>query len=185
MIEGQVVEEWEQDGKRILFRHPRWQDLDQYIAMQNVFHQEEIMASHWETDRKRGAEMLSRCLMEDELGGHSHLVVEVEGRLVGWGGIAPSEGHQSCTLGIAIIGEYQKQGIGTRLTKALVDEAERLGYARIVLTVWGINWVAYHLYHKLGFREVGRHHDWIRTDHAPSGFSDLVWMVKELRQPAK
>jgi len=181
MVEGEVLEEWEQEGKVIRFRHPRWQDLDQYIEMHNTLHAEQIMASHWETDRKKGCELLSRCLTGDEVGDSSHLIVEVDGTIVGEGWVAKSGGYQSCDLGITIIGRYQGMGIGTRLMNALEQEARRMGMARIDLTVWGANGPAYHVYTKCGFVEMGRFPNWIRSDQAPGGFSDLVWMVKDLR----
>jgi ribosomal protein S18 acetylase RimI-like enzyme len=164
----------------MVIRHFRWRDLDQFVDMQNVLHGEQVMANHQETDRPRGAEMLSRKLVREESGRHSELLVEADGRIVGCGDIAPHSGYQTCCLGITLIGEYTGRGIGKRFMSVLEGEADRLGYARIMLTVWGVNDPAYRLYVKTGFREIGRFPDWIRTDRSPSRFSDLVWMVKDL-----
>ncbi|WP_285498253.1 GNAT family N-acetyltransferase [Actinomadura sp. NBRC 104425] len=72
---------------------------------------------------------------------------------------------------IEVLPEYQGRGIGTRLIRALVDEAERKGVP-FVLDVLVVNRRAYALYQRLGLREVGRHGDGdikIRMRREPSG----------------
>lgn len=51
---------------------------------------------------------------------------------------------------------------------------------RVDLTVWSANERGYHLYTSMGYREIGRFPDWIRSDLTPGGTSDLVWMLKDL-----
>ncbi|MBS9336243.1 GNAT family N-acetyltransferase [Fructobacillus papyrifericola] len=64
---------------------------------------------------------------------------------VGIGSIAAGE------LGIAILSDYQNQGLGRSTIEAMVDWSEKVGYDRLWLDVDVKNQVARHLYDELGF----------------------------------
>jgi len=125
--------------------------------------------------------LLGKWLTHAACGAGVLLVVEADGQIVGEGTLSPSNGDGYITLGIMILKEHRGQGVGRRLMLALESEARRLGKRRIALTVWAANPAAHHLYTSLGYREMGRFPDWIRSDLAPSGVSDLVWMFKDLQ----
>ena len=103
-----------------------------------------------------------------------------DGRIVGEGTLQRSNGDGSITLGLLILKDFRDKGIGRRLMGALEGEARRLGRRRIDLTVWSANERGYHLYTSMDYREIGRFPDWVRSDLAPGGTSDLVWMLKDL-----
>lgn len=178
--EGRIVDAWDHNGQRIVLRTARWADLDGYAALHRALHHERVMAATLDPDTRRACEMLAQRLTQAATGTGLLLVAEVNGRIVGEGTLSPSSGAGSITLGILIQKEFRRRGIGRRMMLALEAEARRMGRERIDLTVWSANEPAIRLYQSLGYHEVGRFPDWIRSDLAPGGSCDLIWMVKYL-----
>ena len=178
--EGRILERWQNAGKQFTIRTARWSDLDGYAAMHRALYQERVMASTWDADTRVAAELLSKRLIQAATDTGLLLLVEADSQIVAEGTLSPSNGDGSITLGLLILKEYRNMGIGRRLMLALEHEARRLGKRRMDLTVWGANPAAVHLYQDVGYREMARFPDWIRSDLAPGGVSDLVWMLKEL-----
>jgi ribosomal protein S18 acetylase RimI-like enzyme len=58
-------------------------------------------------------------------------------------------------LGIAIVPEYRKQGIGTLLLEKIIEQAKLDGYKALSLSVDPRNEAAVQLYRKLGFEQCG------------------------------
>ncbi|MBA2872942.1 ribosomal protein S18 acetylase RimI-like enzyme [Anoxybacillus calidus] len=58
-------------------------------------------------------------------------------------------------LGIAIVPEYRKQGIGTLLLEKIIEQAKLDGYKALSLSVDPRNEAAVQLYQKLGFEQCG------------------------------
>ena len=58
-------------------------------------------------------------------------------------------------FGLGVDDRYQGQGIGSRLMRLVLQEADSLGPPRLSLTVVNYNAPAQHLYKKLGFRVTG------------------------------
>ncbi len=175
-----MIDEWELDGRRVVLRTARWADLEGYAALHRALHRERVMAATFDPDTRRACEMLAQRLTEAATNAGVLVLAQANGRIVGEGTLSPSSGEGSITLGILIRREFRGKGIGRRMMGALEAEARRLGKNRIDLTVWSANEAAIRLYLSLGYHEVGRLPDWIRSDLAPDGRSDLVWMVKYL-----
>jgi len=122
--------------------------------------------------------MLSEILVALKENKRSYLLVEREGSLVGEGFTTDVPGHEYCEVGLALVSRVRGLGIGTRLMWVLEQEARRLGFKRLFLTVWSANPAAMHVYGKVGYRECGRRPKWIRTDSGEE--CDLVEMAKML-----
>ena len=182
MKEGQSLKEVERDGLVYRFRHARWQDAPAYIEMCNILHVEQVMAYHAETDFDLGMERLSKFLLGLETGRSSHVIIEVDGRIVGEGAIATGTAPGTGTLGIKIISACHRRGLGEEMMCQLEDEARKLGLKRIYLVVWGLNEPAFRLYCKVGYREVGRLPEWFSKEGAAGKvtLSDRVEMIKDL-----
>jgi putative acetyltransferase len=118
------------------------------------------------------SEELHRARIADSLApGKSDLslVAEKDGRIVGSAGMHPAGPAQrrrhAVMIGISVLTEAQRQGVGTALMQALCDYADRwLGALRIELTVYVDNAAAIALYRKFGFETEGRHRGYALRD---------------------
>jgi putative acetyltransferase len=91
--------------------------------------------------------------------GHTLLVAEIDGRVVGSAGLHPADSRRrahAAGLGMAVHDEFAGRGVGRALLSALLDLADRwLGYKRLELTVWADNDRAIALYERSGFEREG------------------------------
>lgn len=63
--------------------------------------------------------------------------------------------HHTGVFGVVILQGYRSVGIGERLMREAMQEADALGIWPVELTVFAANVGAIHLYEKIGFRRVG------------------------------
>ena len=101
-------------------------------------------------------------------------------KVVGWCDIFPKDNprmkHRG-GLGMGIVREYRKQGLGKRLMQATLEHAKKFGIEKVELTVYCTNLDAIALYKKMGFKEEGLVKDYRRLD----GISyDVLAMAKHL-----
>ena len=78
--------------------------------------------------------------------------------VIGWCDVSPrrGEGFTHCgRLGMGVLKEYRRQGIGTRLLEKAITEAKECGLERIELDVYASNTPAINLYEKWGFNHEG------------------------------
>ena len=182
MKEGQIIRTIQNNGETVIFRYPRWQDVPAYVEMCNILHQERVMAYHAETSFAKGCERLSGILVDLETGKRSHLLIEVDGGIVGEGSLQLDAAHRMGTLGIKIIGRCRRRGLGEEMMLLLEAEGRKFGLRRIYLHVWHLNEAAINLYQKIGYREVGRVPEWysMRDDDGNLVYSDLIEMIKDI-----
>ena len=112
--EGQLVKAIPLEEGQVLCRYPRWQDIPSYVEMCQILHRERVRAYHADTDFALGCQRLAQIMVEVETGQASHLLLEVDGRIIGEGRMAPRSRVMG-VLGIKIIGEYQGRRLGTAL----------------------------------------------------------------------
>ena len=86
--------------------------------------------------------------------GYPQLVAISAGQVVGWCDVIPNPrpiyAHAG-VLGIALLPEFRRQGIGGRLIRQVLDAARDFGLRRVELTVRESNTIAIELYRKIGF----------------------------------
>lgn len=89
--------------------------------------------------------------------GCAYFVVELDGRVLGGGGVAPLDGGDADTCELRkmyFLPELRGRGAGRALLSRCIDAARALGYRRIYLeTLTGMD-AAQALYEKLGFRRI-------------------------------
>ncbi|TVR76208.1 MAG: N-acetyltransferase family protein [Sphaerobacteraceae bacterium] len=90
---------------------------------------------------------------------HPTIVVELENQVVGWASISLYRPRE-CYAGIGEFSFYidrdaRGKGVGKTLLKALIDEAESLGYWKLLSRVFPFNQASLNACKKQGFREVG------------------------------
>lgn len=83
------------------------------------------------------------------------IVAEHDGKIVGHLAIVEDEKNPKVVdLAIYLAREYQNQGIGTQMVKAIIDFAKKKGYKKITLVTDRLNWRAIRVYRKCGFNTV-------------------------------
>lgn len=87
--------------------------------------------------------------------GHSALFAAVcNDEVVGWAGLEAVFGEASVT-NIAVLKKMRGQGLGRKLTEALINECRKEGYISLTLEVRVSNDTAISLYKSLGFENLG------------------------------
>jgi len=147
------------DGRKVVLRKPRWEDLDDLLDFINSLVEEsaDIMRETPVT-KKEEAEWLERRLASIAKGETIGVVAEVDGKVVGNSEVGRRGGSMSHVggLGIAVKKGYRGIGIGKELMKTLIGESRKAGLKVLVLDVFGSNTVAKSLYSKMGFKDAGR-----------------------------
>ena len=125
-----------------LIRRMRLRDVDAVCAIENA-----TFAMPW--SRESFLQELERNVAA------RYLVAEKDGRVIGYAGawIILDESH---ITNIAITPEERGQGVGRKLTEALMQYLSNLGAAYATLEVRVSNERAQHLYKSLGFVSVGK-----------------------------
>lgn len=108
--------------------------------------------------------------------GYSCWVLEEEHQIIGYGLLSASSG-EAHILNLCIKPSKQRQGLGLRMMKHLIEEAKKLRSETLYLEVRESNQGAYDLYKKLGFNESGR-----RKDYYPArdGREDAIVLSLDL-----
>ncbi|MBW1722510.1 MAG: GNAT family N-acetyltransferase [Deltaproteobacteria bacterium] len=75
-----------------------------------------------------------------------------EGKVLGHAALIPDPGGRSAEFIIFVHQDYRNLGIGTALARRSLEEASRMGYESVWLTVANTNYIAIKLYRKLGFQ---------------------------------
>ena len=181
MITDTVVQHFTLEGKEVVFRHPRFNDMDTLLALVNAIVDERAMVvSQKKLTKEEELEWLFLLLQDIKSGKVIHLVVEMDGEIVGNANVAKNQGvfDHTGTLGIMLRREVRRKGIGEKLFLKIIEEARRvLDVSIITLRVMGSNEVAQRLYRKCGFKEIGRVPGGVRHY---GKFEDDVSMVKYL-----
>jgi len=168
------------DRRRVTFRTPRIGDLDDFVEFINSLVDEgaEIPVEGKRT-REAEAGWLGRLLADIEKGSAICIVGMADGKLIGNSEIRKATGRRSHVggLAMAIKDGFRDVGIGTRMTRLLIEESRKAGLRLLCLSVYETNLRARHLYEKVGFREVGRMPKAIRKDDQ---YIDEIVMALEL-----
>ncbi len=180
MIHGKVLEQFKVGGKRAILRYPRFEDLDSLWQLINSMVEERAMLGvQKKPTRKEEVEWLSNLLKEVENKETVHLVLEIEGDLVGSAGVmrhkTPFQSH-TAELGIILRQDIRGKGIGKRLINRILEEArDSLKVKMVTLQVMGINDIAQRLYARCGFQQTGIIRNGLRYYQE---YVDAVTMVK-------
>lgn len=112
----------------------------------------------FETESRSEAWMRDWLLRHDER--HPVLVAQLpQGAVVAWASVAEYR-PRSCYAGVGEFSVYvargqRGRGVGTFLLTALIEEAGRLGYWKLVSRIFPFNTASRELCKRCGFREVG------------------------------
>jgi ribosomal-protein-alanine N-acetyltransferase len=110
--------------------------------------------------------------------GYYSMVLEDNERLVGFAIMAISS-EESHLLNIGVNKYFRGSGYGEQILKKMIIAAEVMGSKKIILEVRVSNKIAYRLYEKLGFHEIGERKKYYRL---PEGREDAYVMSKTLKK---
>jgi ribosomal-protein-alanine N-acetyltransferase len=120
----------------------------------------------------------SETIFRDELHqpGRAYLVAEVDGEVVGYGGVLLL-GEDAHITTVAVDIEHRGERIGTRLMLQLVEAALRFGARHLTLEVRFSNRAAQSLYTRFGMAPVG-----VRKNYYVDEDAMIMW-VHDIDQP--
>jgi len=170
------------DGREVVLRTPRWEDLDDLLELINSLVDEGADITMIEKiTRNEELEWLSQLLPRIEKDEIFHIVAEVDGRVIASSNLRKKKGNASHVgdIGIIIKNGYRDVGIGTELLKTLINRAKAVGLEILTLRVFSSNTRAIHVYEKTGFHETGR----IPNGRFKDGrYFDEIIMVKNVKE---
>jgi len=103
---------------------------------------------------------------------HHYVVAELDGDIVGFAGAAFGP-DDSDVQTIAVRSDHQRQGLGRRLMRELIDEAVRRGSAHLFLEVRHDNEPAITLYRSLGFEQIS-----VRKSYYAPGLDAVIMRLR-------
>ena len=168
------------NGKEVILRTLRWEDLDDLTALINSLVEERAeIGRNEKVTRDQEADWLGKELTSLEKGEGFLLVAEADGKAIGISGLTRKKGWWSHVgeLGVIIEKDHRDTGIGTAILKEQLTQAKKMNLKIVTLRLFSTNRTAYHLYEKLGFKETGRIP---RAIHKDRKYLDEVIMTKEI-----
>ncbi|MGB9756202.1 MAG: GNAT family N-acetyltransferase, partial [Candidatus Bathyarchaeales archaeon] len=121
MKAGAVIRSFSaKDGRRVVLRTPKWEDLDDLLELINSLVEEgaEIIRNE-KVSREEEIDWLSKTLASLEKDEIFFLVAEVEGKVIASSDIHPLKGFERHVgvLGIIVKNGFRNVGIGTEMMK--------------------------------------------------------------------
>ena len=181
MKSGKILHRFKaRDGKEVVLRTPKWEDLDDLVELINslVEMRADIVMDH-KTTREEEADWLAGKLAILEKNQGIDIVAEVGGKVVANCFLEKKKGISSHAgeIGIIVRNDYQNIGIGTEMLETMTKQAKRIELKMLYLGVFSTNKKAYHVYEKVGFRETGRRP---RIFYRNGKYIDDILMAKEI-----
>ena len=142
-----------EDGRSLIIREARLEDAEALLSVVNEVASEEnlILLDKGEYDVRLERRHI---LSAKSTGKTLILVAEVEGKVVGVGEVKIGEfkkNSHTAELGLAVIKEFRRLGVGKALMNEMLSSAERMGVEKVWLSVFSTNDAAIALYRKFGF----------------------------------
>ena len=159
MKSGKIVRSFfAKDGRKVVLRTPKWEDLDDFLELINSLVEERADILRTErVSKEEEIDFLSKVLSRLEKDEMFYLVAEVDGKVVAVSEISKRGGYEKHVgvIGIAIRNGFKDLGIGTEIMKALVEQAQKMGLKVLTLSAFATNKPAIHVYEKVGFVQTG------------------------------
>ena len=167
------------DGRVATFRDLKESDLPELVHVLNSVIREEVYLN---LDKEiEDMEEERRWYHTHMKAGMTYIIARVDGKIVGGASIEPKKGKQAhvAAYGIFIKDGFRNIGVGTQLTKTLIEIARRSGFEIVELMVFASNKRALYVYEKFGFKEIGRVKNGIKI--SDGSYTDNIYMVLHLK----
>jgi RimJ/RimL family protein N-acetyltransferase len=186
-IPGKVIGTFTtKSGKIAEVRYPQWETLSELLKYINTLSAEDtfITFSGEQLTHKEEAEYLASVFVQMDLGHGVWTQCYINNELVGVCEVSRANEQRERTkhvakFGLTIKKEFRQDGIGFNLAHLTIENAkEHVQDLRIIfLLCFAENQAALKLYHKLGFKEVGRIPKML---YRKGEYSDEIEMIKEI-----
>jgi RimJ/RimL family protein N-acetyltransferase len=123
-----------------------------------------------------------RWFLQAQEDGMSYLIARVDDKVVGGASLTPLTGKRAhvAEFGIFIVERHRNIGLGTILTKTLIEFACKNQFEIIQLSTFSNNKRAMHVYRKCGFKKAGK---LTRDIKFPNGsYTDTITMEQLLKR---
>jgi RimJ/RimL family protein N-acetyltransferase len=181
MKTGTIIRRFKaKDGREVVLRTPRWEDLNDLTEFINSLVEEGVdITMNKKVTRQEEAEWLGHRLADLENDKVFMLVAEVDGKVVANSELGKKSGLSEHVggIGIGIQDGYRDIGVGTEMLNALISKAKEWNLRILELGVFSTNDRAQHVYRKVGFKETGRFPKEIFKDNK---YIDHIIMTLEL-----
>lgn len=168
------------DGREVILRTPKWEDIDDALDFINSLVEEDAMILVKEKKtREQEIDWISSCMSKLEKSQFIMVVAEVDGQLVGVVEVNPHFGKMSHvgSLGISVKKGYRDIGIGVDLIKEAEKHAIHMRLKTMELEVFEKNERAIHVYEKMGYEVTGRIPEGVLHQ---GEYSDVLIMTRKL-----
>ena len=171
------------NGKEALLRNGDKADGKEVFEVFNLTHAETDYLLSYPDENSYDPEQEAQFLSDKTNSPNEiEIVAIVDGKIAGTAGIeAVGKKYKlkhRAELGISILKEYWRLGLGKALMNACIQCAKEAGYVQLELNVVADNERALVLYKSFGFKEWGRNPKGFNS--RTSGFQELVYMLLEL-----
>lgn len=148
------------DGRQVILRTLRWEDLDDCLELINSLVAEGAnIVKNEKVTRQEEIGWLAGALSRMERGEIVYIAAQVDGKIIGNSEVsrrlAGYDKHVG-NIGIAIKKGFRDIGIGTEMMNALIKQGKEMGLKILTLTAFANNKRAIHVYEKLGFQKTGQ-----------------------------
>lgn len=158
---GKVIKEFRAADNKVLIRLLKPTDAEEALSFINALIDERAKIA-WQKPFtiKEEEKWLKETIEKNNNGVSVHLVVEIDGDLVGTCGIEKLQGHAMShigDIGITLSKKYRNIGIGKEVIRTLFEIGRDVLKCKIAtLDCYSNNEHALHVYEKMGFIEYGR-----------------------------
>jgi RimJ/RimL family protein N-acetyltransferase len=155
---GKIIRKFvAEDGRNVIFRTPRLEDLDDFLELINSLVDEKAdIYVNEKVSREEEVEWLLEVIAHLERDEDFFLAAEVDKKVVALAEFKIKNGdkeHPVGAIGIIVKKGYRNIGIGTKLLKILMEQAVFFGLQKITVNPFATNKRAIHVYKKVGFIE--------------------------------
>lgn len=147
------------NGRNVIFRTPKWEDLDDFLELINSLVDEK--ADIYVTEkfsREEETKWLLGVIAHLERDEDFFLAAEVDKKVVALAEFKIKKGdkeHPAGVIGIIVKKGYRNLGIGTEILKTLFEQAAIYGLRKMTINAFATNKRAIHVYKKIAFIETG------------------------------
>lgn len=158
--EGLILEEFETNGKKIIFRYIKTSDTKNLMnSFNKVMDETQFLAFRHKVKIAEEKKWVNGCIKDSKKGNNVLVIVENDNKIIGCASVRRDTRDAMYYIGefgIWILKDYKSIGIGTRLTKKVLDVVKKETDMNIIISgYFQSNELSKKLHEKFGFKKYG------------------------------